>query len=350
MYCQFCGQALGEGAKFCPQCGKPMEPNAGQAPQAAPAKKKRRLWPAVAAAAAVLAVLAGGTALALHFLGQGEPDRALDSRPREKEDEPVYLLEEEIRYNADGTVFSRTAYEYDGDGRMTRQMEYYGDTLSNTIDYTYEQTPEGLLRLGSYSQSEGTARSEELLDEAGRAVESRYFNADGSCYSQSRMEYDDEGRILRWEQIGENGNIISGFCQSFDELGNMLTHQGYSGSRDQVYSSAEYIYTYGENGYPESADVHWGEGQISHAEFHHTFFQNGKPEWEELVTDNSEERKITTYNQNGQLLTMEYYDEDGELAQAVENVYDKAGNLLSQKLSGRDGFQAWYEYSYTTQK
>ena len=66
MFCKNCGNAIDEGAAFCPKCGTATQENAAPAAApaapAAPAKKKKKKWLIIAAVVVLLfAILGGGS-------------------------------------------------------------------------------------------------------------------------------------------------------------------------------------------------------------------------------------------------------------------------------------------------
>lgn len=260
----------------------------------------------------------------------------------EKGAKTVWLMSRDISYDEDGTVLSCTDYYYDLTGDLVSQLEYSGGVPYNRIDYSYEESRRGIKRIGEYSQSSDTAKSEELLDDNGNAIESKYFNRDGSCYSWSKCEYDDESRLLRWENLDNDGKLKNGMRWTYDKCGNMEKTIHYMDNPENPCDSVEYVYTYGNDGKIVSA-VLYIDGVITQdLEYSYTYDRNGRLERCEIWS--GEEYAIEEYDSEGNLL----YCKDSETEYFYE--YDDAGNRISLKIQGEHDFFWWHEYSYTSVK
>lgn len=330
MFCKYCGKQVMEGAKFCAGCGKPVDP-AGQGlkseRKAEEEKREKKgtkrgktgLW--IGALAAIFCIAAIVCIAVFGF--------------RKK---TVWVVSEHISYNKDGTVSYREKYSYDEEGMLISVKEFSGNTLTNKIDYSYEESRKGLKRIGKYSQTGGTARSEEILDENGNAIVVKYFNADGKCYSWTENEYDDEGHQLLLENCDSDGNLKNGIRWKYDEYGNLEETALYHDDRNAPYDYTKWKYKYDEKERPVSAVISQN-GTQTKAEFTYSYDRKGRVKTREMRA--GEEYVLLEYDEVGNILHQEGEGPDYNLDYNYE--YDDAGNQTLCKIQMND--QVYWDYS-----
>lgn len=332
MYCKYCGKEIPEGARFCAGCGKPVEPAGQSLKSEKKAEKTKREWKGtnngnkgktglLIAALAAVCCIAAIICIAVSVFGK----------------KAVWVVSEHISYNKDGTVSYREKYTYDEEGMLISVKEFSGNTLTNKINYSYEESRKGLKRIGKYSQTGGTARSEEILDKNGNVIVEKYFNADGKCYSWTEYEYDDEGNQLLMESYDSDGNLEYGFRSKYDKNGNLERMTQYNDDRNKPHSDIKVEFEYDKDGKAISAVGYENGEEAGEIEFTYTYDRKGRIKSREMTAE------------DGYMLWE--YDEDGNLVhQESEDIeydyeYDDAGNRISSKIRLHEDLH-WDEYSY----
>lgn len=272
-------------------------------------------------------------------------DHSADTEPAK---EIVYLTEEVISYNEDGSVSRRTVYTYDEAGYITCEYNYNGNNTSpyNVITSTYEETKDGLLCTQDYSQSGGTNKGEMLLDENGRILWSKYYNADGSCYSWNDTTYDSEGRTLKQNSYNSDGSLKQGWAYTYDQYGNMVSMIAYGESEDDIWSEDRYEYTYDDNGKLLEKRCYSDGVLVGTVILNYTYYESGAVELIQNIGDDGY-NNILYYDEDGNLLKNIIHDYNNDIdTMCIENTYDEHGNLLTQKCWNMTDLYDWTEYSY----
>ena len=277
-------------------------------------------------AAAVCAIVAFGTLAGIIWAGQRGPGvvtpaGTLPESTAESVEEitlqpaPNTLrgLKREITYNADGTENGRTKYTYEN-GLLVKERFYNNGSGFATKEYTYNES--GLVIQETYTfdgiASAGWTTTYEYNDE-GRVILERYVYGSDKPMEETRTEYDEQGRILRWE------------------------------SSDSVTT-----YTYGENDSYTALTEHKNEDTVNRLEV--TLDQNGNLLRERSYTNGELTRdQVIEYNEDGQRIKCSSFITDGSMS--LEDVtyydYDERGNLIRITFAtGEDQINGIYSYEY----
>ena len=142
------------------------------------------------------------------------------------------------------------AYEYDGEGRMTRSVctdedkrqVYIYDGAGNTVSVTVYR-PDGAVNL----------RSEYTFDAAGNTLSYVLFGGDGHIISGSDAIYDERGHEICRTEFGKEGALTSRTEYSYDTAGNL--------TETAVYGFEQ---KYEKNGYlRRRTEYVWEDGALS---------------------------------------------------------------------------------------
>lgn len=159
---------------------------------------------------------------------------------------------ETIDHDADGVVDSRIVYEYDEQGRTLAELHYLDDgphpysRVSNTFNAAGE-----LVEVTRDIRVDGTIDTRtryEYDDDGNRAIESYDAGGDGRFDSVTRFEYDD-GRLERAERRTGPGRRIEinyAYAYQLDEDGNALVTD--VDSLDDGSVDVRYLATYDAGG------------------------------------------------------------------------------------------------------
>lgn len=116
------------------------------------------------------------------------------------------VLTAEVYYLEDGSVSHRYDYIYDGDGRLTEKVQSAGDAVSFRTVYTYN--PDGTPAEEVRSRRDGsvTSRTEYQYDGAGRPTKTLYDNTGEGYWVET--DYDGNGNVSRRAEYDRNGASI----------------------------------------------------------------------------------------------------------------------------------------------
>lgn len=213
------------------------------------------------------------------------------------------------------------AYEYDADGRTTREITYKenGDVKS-TREYTYDAR--GNLVLSSFSDGtlswqtqyeydehgNQTKYSRDgkttfyTYDESGNRIEEAYYDEDGGLNSRSVYEYTSDGLLQKETSYDADGALNWQYENKYDGHGNLIEIASlfYSYDGEPVSGVTRYQYTYDANGRPATR----------------------------TELDESGKRHETAYDEAGREIKITVTDKSGKLLAETENAFDEAGHQI----------------------
>ena len=219
------------------------------------------------------------------------------------------LLSEEIHYNADGLRYMTVRYEYDGEGRVIKEL-----TLG------VNEAPE------SYTAYEYDADGRLIRESFFIAVDADSFEPDGECVYQ----YDSDGLCTAKESTA--GGYKSG-CEYSYNADKLLSEDRCSEDGELIYIQS---YSYDENGNAVKLvrkSVMTGTESVTET----VFDESGRPV-KEVSADGS---YAYSYNEHGDEIRMDCFDTDGTLkySRLTDYEYDEAGNIVKSTVSsGNDSF------------
>ena len=216
------------------------------------------------------------------------------------------IWEESWLEGAEKRLLSRTHYEYDTAGRLTKEICWLGNFHAERAEKEYFYDQDGRERGWReihYSASGQITRKYEVSDQYEADDESAvrrislFTDADGST-SRTEFVYDGAGRVTEQANFGKDGSLIS---------------------------RHEYFYD-GDN--REACAVYYYTGDQLDA-------------WEER-----------SLNEQGNVFCMQVHDASGEIVSISDYRYDAHGNMIERTLCDPDGkllSRADYEHEYDRQ-
>ncbi len=208
-------------------------------------------------------------------------------------------LVKEVNYNANGLKYLTVYYDYDGQGRITKEM-HMGVNDAPEGYYTNEYDENGNITLRISYIALGP---EEFVEE----------------YTAS-YEYNEAGQLVLETRVSE-GKVLAKTEYGYDEAGQCISEKHYEG---ESFVAAEYTYGYD------------GKGRVASC----------------VRVDNMEGETIEnryTYDADDRLLTDLRCDADGSVIDRIEYTYDSHGNVLKRSVFGSNGVLASFtqnEYTY----
>ena len=198
MECKFCGQALEENSKLCPNCGQPVRPERSAPRHAAPAKEKKEIafpwkekgWPILAAVLGVLALL---------FLGLWIANRASAAKTLQtvKADYEAQLVEQAARYDARIAELEASKKE--------EQQTTTVETKTTEIPVEIAHKPSSETKKLGFRNKEGSWLFGFTLKEAATSFVWEKQQADGSW---EKLSFDNNGLNstygIKLEESGDN--------------------------------------------------------------------------------------------------------------------------------------------------
>lgn len=238
-------------------------------------------------------------------------------------------LKRETTYNADGTEDSRTKYTYEN-GLLVKKRYFIGGEGATMSVYTYDENGRLIETQNTFDKAPSNNWTTTYdYDTEGRVIRELYTLDSGQIKGEHLTEYDEKGRVIRYENLSSITTYTYGKHDSYvsqqvykeedrvykvevfmDERGNILRRCAYE--NDEWIS--ESIITYNEEGQRtefESLDSSGGHYRFVYE------YENGT-----LV-------RATTYNGDALASTTYYeYNEYGECIK--EELWDAEGNLFSR--------------------
>ena len=360
---------------------QPVQPQAKPMPTPQPVqpqkKKSSRLWIPVAAVAAV-GVIAVGAVGAGKLIGALKPvavptgstetteatvQAASDTQawseekhitldttaidPNQKE--WVSLEADSYEFEKNGSIKSRTTYEYNSEGLLIRELHRKGDnTLIDWTEYSYDVNGDPLKEV-SYKADDSIAYTYQYeKDPSETGVVTRYhYDETNALVNASVEKTDQNGRLLYTKSLDRNGNIKSQVQHMYDSHGNEVKEL-YIGAGGQTESWTEYRYSYLKD-------------RTLMSEINFDAAGKGTKKYDYVYDLQGNETECIWYNDDG---TIKYWDkyeydsenrmikdtdleQDGSVGYWEEYLYDEYGNPSREIFHYSTGDQTdWYTYEY----
>ena len=243
----------------------------------------------------------------------------------DKEDGRLYR---EVYYNANGFKYQSIIYEYDGFGRLAKQIEL-GENDAPVSYSAFEYNEDGLKTAMLYYAATGPEEYE--------------FSY------RTDYEYDENGNCTR-EQRTENDIVASVTVYSYDENGALLKEDRYEG---EEFLLCTYEYEYDENGNAIKCIRHdYMEG----IDLEDRYSYNSDNQVIGVVScdaeGNTTSRIEYVYDEEGSEIKCSVYNAQGELDSSTQNEYsyDEAGNIekiIRTHSDGTQGTTIQYTWQYS---
>ena len=188
--------------------------------------------------------------------------------------DPDRNIDESVSYMADGTVFVRTAYKYDGSGRLVEASPALpGLPAEYSQHYKVEYNSDGMPVTTVSFDAKGNIRSEvytdydeagthptdittvvdgrvasvttNRYDSDGNLVVAEVSNTDGIVLTRTAYEYDGSGRVSATLVESPTIKMKSRVTFEYDSRGNLIGENQYN-KYDELVSRKEYIHEYYE--------------------------------------------------------------------------------------------------------
>lgn len=253
----------------------------------------------------VYIILALAMILALCACDKATPEDAEASDTPEETLPPVSYdrdegrLVKEVNYNLNGLKYLTVYYDYDGQGRITKEKSM-GVNDAPEGYYTNEYDANGNIVLRISYVAEGP---EEFTEDY-----------------RVNYEYSEAGLLISETSVSQ-GKVLARTDYEYNDAGLCVTEKHYQG---ESFLAAEYAYGYD------------GKGRKANC----------------VRTDYMEEETIEnryTYDSNDRLITDLKCDGDGNVIERIEYTYDAKDNVLKRSVFGTNGVLAsfvQYEYTY----
>ena len=208
-------------------------------------------------------------------------------------------LVKEVNYNLNGLKYLTVYYDYDGQGRITKEKSM-GVNDAPEGYYTNEYDANGNIVLRISYVAEGP---EEFTEDY-----------------RVNYEYSEAGLLISETSVSQ-GKVLARTDYEYNDAGLCVTEKHYQG---ESFLAAEYAYGYD------------GKGRKANC----------------VRTDYMEEETIEnryTYDSNDRLITDLKCDGDGNVIERIEYTYDAKDNVLKRSVFGTNGVLAsfvQYEYTY----
>lgn len=198
-------------------------------------------------------------------------------------------------------------------------------------DYFYDESGQ-IYRFDSYWK--GELHRSELLewDEYGNVTRATVTGSDGSqSIEEHRLTLDTQHRILRDEvYVGDSCQEISEYAYDKDGNQTMQTLVRYPKTNEDPSVTCRIDMTYDKDGSLLREDIQWNQKLPTHTDYS---YADGKPD---KISNYDEHNRLTDYTQysydeTGLIVTLTTYAADGTLEETVVNTYDEFGNLLTNE-------------------
>ncbi len=212
------------------------------------------------------------------------------------------------RYAKDGTLMWYYEYEYDSEGNMIAEREYYGDELGEEIKYEYEYDSEGNMIAKRGYAGDGILWRYEEYDSEGNIIVGGQYGGDGTLMWYREYEYNSEGNMIAEREYGGDGTLMSYYEYEYDSEGNKIAYRSYLSDGTLI--------GYGENEYDS-------EGNMI------------ADRW--YLSDDLGSYSEYKYDSEGNMIAMGRYRGDGALIIYLEYEYDSEGNKIAEKQYNESG-------------
>jgi YD repeat-containing protein len=184
---------------------------------------------------------------------------------------------------------------FDDRDKMVKNTTYYDGKMDDVIVYKY--------------------------DEAGRHVESSWYNPNGDMEERYLYDYDSEGNKVTEDVCDGKGSLMHGSIYEYDSEGKIVAGV-YYGSKNQVFETYKYEYN------DEGNLTRYTLDRSSDTWVHLYSYDSDGMLVEEVCYDDGvvEERKCYKYDTDGNVVEMILYDSNGLVKESYVCKHDPKGN------------------------
>lgn len=295
------------------------------------------------AAIGVAAVIAiGGAGLFAYKKLATKNERSKSkSKTRETITETVEITETEKTINSKGMTPDQlnlqsgyVSYEtyHDSNGDEKRDQQYFDADGNMVLDCVYNENGE-MTHSDYFIYEGGKLTREELWDYS----EEQYGRFKDYTYGPYGIERVDTGYL--YMNIGE---VDKYFVYEYDDLGRLIKVTRYSNESDKVFWYSDYIYN-DDGSYLEKV-TSWDMLSQQMKESGESRLYDADGKLIEEKTGFMNEKKVYTYDDNGNILTVENYS-GTKLDFTLTYEYDSEGRLVRKVAVNNSGVQI-FEYTY----
>lgn len=245
------------------------------------------------------------------------PDGTVEQKTVSRFNNKNLIVEEQITDNVE--VIENKAWEYDDNGRVVKELQYYIDGAVDTTEVFYDA--DGNIIERKTTDHEGETGAREIISYInGKIAKHTVYDEDGEIEADEQNTWDEQNRLIKKVSLnleGEKETLEIEYNEDgsvFKEI--LLNEDGKIIERN--------TYTYGENGMPK--EIH------------------------EETTLKNNVAKIQ-YNENKQVTVHEVYDVAENLINKVKRNYDDKNRVSSSEIlisipekGIRHHYQLTYEY------
>lgn len=230
---------------------------------------------------------------------------------KENDGDTDHCIETSYEYDANGVLrktteisnawtISQYEAEYNGYGDMVREKSLTnGD--EHAYEYTYNEQGLMLTKFARYASGKTTSYRY-TYDEQGRLIKELYFNGtDETSAVTKEYTYDEQGFLA--SMTSDENDYKETIQYIYNEYGDLKSES--TVCYGEYFQGNTYEYTYGENGKKLTCTSFSPEGV---------------------------KKKLTEYNERGDIITERYYSED-KVTDLRNYEYDGQGNLIVLKVS-----------------
>ncbi|HRY32357.1 MAG TPA: hypothetical protein P5531_05265 [Bacteroidales bacterium] len=233
------------------------------------------------------------------------------------------LVSREITYNAWGVQEQLVVYNYDEQRNLAEEL-FYDEGEEPMESRVYTRNELGLIISEHHRfMDESEDVVEYHYDEKNRLTGKVYYDSDGETERKEVLEYD--GDLLLSEAVtDQDGNLISQATYSYDEHGKIEKSEQV---RIEDGRSERMVSYFDENGNrKKNLRYNYQEQLIEISRFR----TNGQGRLEEIEEENQHGKSFIkfTYDDQGNAVTQEEFNEKGDVISTIERKFDDEGRAL----------------------
>jgi hypothetical protein len=245
----------------------------------------------------------------------------VEEKTENRYDENGFLIEE-ILYMDDEEIAEHKTFERDANGVIRKEFRHYQDETMDTIFYHYDE--EGHLIKKQADDPVDSPEGMEIFSyDKGKLVNHQVLDADESLISEREYTYDDLGKLIETTEHYPDDFHRHTIVQKFDETGKRIKTLRYNG-KDQLIEKMTYEWDEMDRVKRIIEETPYGVNTTHHS-----------------------------YDQFGNIILQEEYNEDDELLNRVERTYNEDNRLTESHVfidgQGKGMSQNYfmrYEYEY----
>ena len=234
---------------------------------------------------------------------------------------------------------NRTVTTYNTKEERLREESYTLDSSSQT--WVYESTAKYSLNAKKQTEIErqyaDKSKFIRILDDNGMTVLSKSYKADGSLWYAYSYEYNEKGQEIRQNSLDENGRMGNYTIFEYDAKGNRSKEMTYKADGTYYYGHS---YVYNENGQIIRSDNLDENGETDEYTISEYDTQGNKIKTLTYKADGTYYNgHAYVYNEKGQRIRDNKLTEDGNIESYSVSEYDEDGNKTLEIDYGSNGLK-----------